>query len=140
MENPGIREALTIEKAFWQSKKERRLSELREKAMRDEVSALAGARAEGEVRGKVAMAQGKNFKQDQLPVNEWLVLLCLIVFISCTTGYGSLLGFVKGLIGNAKEEILSGKPGHSKSPDHRGSFLAQRAGAKALRIAGKSIA
>jgi len=57
MDNPGIRKALTIEQAFWQSKKERRLYELREKAMRDEVSALAGAMAEGEARGKVEMAQ-----------------------------------------------------------------------------------
>ena len=53
MENPGIRKALTIEQAFWQSKKERRLYELREKAARDEISALAGARAEGEARGKI---------------------------------------------------------------------------------------
>ena len=53
MENPGIRKALTIEQAFWQSKKERRMYELREKAVRDEVSALAGARAEG----KAEMAQ-----------------------------------------------------------------------------------
>ncbi|MDN5327165.1 MAG: hypothetical protein PWP41_1861 [Moorella sp. (in: firmicutes)] len=52
MENPGIRKALTIEQAFWQSKKERRLYELREKAIRDEISALAGARAEGEARGE----------------------------------------------------------------------------------------
>ena len=57
MDNPGIRKALTIEQAFWQSKKERRLYELREKAIRDEVSALAGAMAEGEARGKVEMAQ-----------------------------------------------------------------------------------
>lgn len=56
MEYPGIRKALTIEQAFWQSKKERRLYELREKAIRDEISALAGARAEGEARG-IAMAQ-----------------------------------------------------------------------------------
>ena len=52
MENPGIKKALTIEQAFWQSKKERRLYELREKAIRDEISALAGARAEGEARGR----------------------------------------------------------------------------------------
>ena len=56
MENPGIRKALTIEKAFWQSKRERRLYELREKAMRDELSMLAGVRAEGEAKGK---AEGK---------------------------------------------------------------------------------
>jgi len=53
MENPGIKKALTIEQAFWQSKKERRLYELREKAIRDEISALAGARAEGEAKGRV---------------------------------------------------------------------------------------
>ena len=57
MDNPGIKKALTIEQAFWQSKKERRLYELREKTIRDEISALAGARAEGEAGGKVAMAQ-----------------------------------------------------------------------------------
>jgi len=47
MENPGIKKALTIEQAFWQSKKERRFYELREKAIREEISALAGDRAEG---------------------------------------------------------------------------------------------
>lgn len=52
MENPGIRKALTIEQAFMQSKKERRIYELIEKAKRDEISALAGARAEGEARGE----------------------------------------------------------------------------------------
>jgi len=52
MVNPGIRKALTIEQAFWQSKKERRIYELIEKARRDEVSALAGARAEGKAEGK----------------------------------------------------------------------------------------
>jgi len=52
MDNPGIKKALTIEQAFWQSKKERRLYELREKAIRDEISALAGARAEGEAEGE----------------------------------------------------------------------------------------
>jgi len=56
MDNPGIKKALTIEQAFWQSKKERRLYELREKAIRDEISALAGARAEGEAKGE---AKGK---------------------------------------------------------------------------------
>jgi len=59
MENPGIKKALTIERAFWQSKKERRLYELREKATRDELSMLAGARAEGEAKGKAeGMAEG----------------------------------------------------------------------------------
>lgn len=60
MENPGIRKALTIEQAFWQSKKDRRLYELREKAIRDEISALAGARAEGEARGEArGVARGE---------------------------------------------------------------------------------
>ena len=57
MGNLGIRKALTIEKAFWQSKKERRMYELREKAVRDEISALAGARDEGKAEGKIEMAQ-----------------------------------------------------------------------------------
>ncbi|MQL53263.1 Rpn family recombination-promoting nuclease/putative transposase [Desulfofundulus thermobenzoicus] len=52
VENPGIRKALTIEQAFWQNKKERRIYELREKALRDEISALAGARAEGRAEGE----------------------------------------------------------------------------------------
>ena len=52
MEYPGIKKALTIEQAFWQSKQERRLYELREKAIRDEISALAGAKAEGEAKGE----------------------------------------------------------------------------------------
>lgn len=52
VENPGIKKALTIEQAFWQNKKERRLYELREKALRDEISALAGARAEGEAKSR----------------------------------------------------------------------------------------
>lgn len=52
MTNPGIKKALTIEEIFLKSKKERRIYELIEKARRDELSALAGARAEGEARGK----------------------------------------------------------------------------------------
>ncbi len=47
MGNPGIRKALTLEQIFLKDKKERRLYELREKAGRDEISTLAGARAEG---------------------------------------------------------------------------------------------
>ncbi|MCL6561074.1 MAG: Rpn family recombination-promoting nuclease/putative transposase, partial [Firmicutes bacterium] len=57
MDNPGIRKALTIEQAFMRNKQERRMYELREKAMKDEISMIAGAMAEGEVKGKVAMAQ-----------------------------------------------------------------------------------
>ena len=53
MKNPAIRKALTIEEAFWRSERERRLYELREKALRDELVMLDGARAEG----KAAMAQ-----------------------------------------------------------------------------------
>ncbi len=60
MGNPGIRKALTIEQAFMQSKKERRIYELIEKAKRDEISALAGARAEGEARGEAkGMVKGE---------------------------------------------------------------------------------
>ncbi|MFZ5598195.1 MAG: Rpn family recombination-promoting nuclease/putative transposase [Bacillota bacterium] len=57
MDNPGIRKALTIEQAFMRNKQERRMYELREKAMKDEISMIVGAMAEGEVRGKVTMAQ-----------------------------------------------------------------------------------
>ena len=63
MDNPGIRKALTIEQAFWQSKRERRLYELREKAVRDELSMLAGARAEGEAEGE---AKGKATAQEAI--------------------------------------------------------------------------
>ncbi|MEG3071365.1 MAG: PD-(D/E)XK nuclease family transposase [Candidatus Syntrophopropionicum ammoniitolerans] len=45
MINPGIKKALTIEEIFLKSKRERRIYELIEKARRDELSALAGARA-----------------------------------------------------------------------------------------------
>ncbi len=60
MSNPGIKKALTIEQIFQKNKRERRVYELREKAYRDELSALAGARAEGEAAGEargVKMAQ-----------------------------------------------------------------------------------
>jgi len=53
MDNPGIKKALTIEQIFLKSKKERRLYELREKAFRDEISMVNGAREEG----RVEMAQ-----------------------------------------------------------------------------------
>jgi len=57
MENPAIRKALTIEEAFWRSERERRLYELREKALRDEIIMLEGAKTEGKVEGKAEMAQ-----------------------------------------------------------------------------------
>ncbi|OAT80355.1 Rpn family recombination-promoting nuclease/putative transposase [Desulfotomaculum copahuensis] len=57
VDNPGIRKALTIEQAFMRNKRERRMYELREKAMKDELSMIAGAMAEGEAKGKVIMAQ-----------------------------------------------------------------------------------
>ena len=57
MGNPGIRKAMTIEQIFFKNQQERRLYELREKAARDEISMVAGALAEGEAKGKVAMAQ-----------------------------------------------------------------------------------
>ena len=47
MANPGIRKAMTIEQIFFKSKKERRLYELREKASRDEISMVTGAKEEG---------------------------------------------------------------------------------------------
>jgi predicted transposase/invertase (TIGR01784 family) len=52
MRNPGIKKALTIEQIFMKSEKDRRIYELIEKAKRDEISALAGARAEGEAKGE----------------------------------------------------------------------------------------
>lgn len=57
MANPGIRKAMTIEEIFFKNKKERRLYELREKAARDEISMVVGAKEEGKAEGKVAMAQ-----------------------------------------------------------------------------------
>ena len=57
MENPAIRKALTIEETFWSSERERRLYELREKALRDELVMLEGAKAEGKAEGKAEMAQ-----------------------------------------------------------------------------------
>ncbi len=52
MGNPGIRKAMTIEQIFFKNKKERRLYELREKAVRDEISMVVGAKAEGKAEGK----------------------------------------------------------------------------------------
>jgi predicted transposase/invertase (TIGR01784 family) len=52
MENPAIRKALTVEEMFWRSKRERRIYELQEKALRERLSALAEATAEGEARAK----------------------------------------------------------------------------------------
>ena len=57
VENPAIKKALTIEEAFWRSERERRLYELREKALRDEIVMMDGARAEGKAEGKAEMAQ-----------------------------------------------------------------------------------
>ncbi len=56
MTNPGIRKAMTIEQIFFKNKKERRLYELREKAARDEISMVTGAKEEGKAEGK---AEGK---------------------------------------------------------------------------------
>lgn len=44
--NPAIKKALTIEEIFKKDETERRLYELREKAIRDEISMVQGARAE----------------------------------------------------------------------------------------------
>ncbi|SHE69639.1 conserved hypothetical protein (putative transposase or invertase), partial [Desulforamulus putei DSM 12395] len=57
MGNPGIRKAMTIEQIFFKNQQERRLYELREKAARDEISMINGARAEGLVEGKAEMAK-----------------------------------------------------------------------------------
>ncbi len=53
MENPAIRKALTVEEMFWKSERERRIYELQEKALREKLSALAEARAEGEAGGGI---------------------------------------------------------------------------------------
>lgn len=52
MENPGIKKALTIEQAFMRNKQERRIYELREKAIKDELSARLGSEAKGRAEGK----------------------------------------------------------------------------------------
>ena len=52
MGNPGIRKAMTIEQIFFKNQKERRLYELREKAARDELSMIVGAKAEGKMEGR----------------------------------------------------------------------------------------
>lgn len=53
MENPGIKKALTIEQAFMHNKQERRVYELREKAIKDELSDRLGS----EARGKTVASQ-----------------------------------------------------------------------------------
>jgi len=53
MTNPGVRKAMTIEQIFLKNKKERRLYELREKAARDEISMVTGAKEEGKAEGKI---------------------------------------------------------------------------------------
>ncbi|AEF94664.1 Conserved hypothetical protein CHP01784 [Desulfotomaculum nigrificans CO-1-SRB] len=60
MGNPGIRKAMTIEQIFFKNQQERRLYELREKAARDEISMVSGARAEGKAEGKAeGLVEGK---------------------------------------------------------------------------------
>jgi predicted transposase/invertase (TIGR01784 family) len=60
MTNPGVRKAMTIEQIFLKNKKERRLYELREKAARDEISMVTGAKEEGKAEGKIeGRAEGK---------------------------------------------------------------------------------
>jgi predicted transposase/invertase (TIGR01784 family) len=60
MDNPGIKKALTIEEAFMRNKQERRIYELREKAIKDELSARLGAEAKGKAEGKTeGIAEGK---------------------------------------------------------------------------------
>lgn len=50
--NPAIRKALTIEEIFRKSDAELRLYELREKALHDEATMVAGAKAEGRAEGR----------------------------------------------------------------------------------------
>ena len=51
---------ITIEQIFLKNKKERRLYELREKAARDEISMVTGAKEEGKAEGKIeGRAEGK---------------------------------------------------------------------------------
>jgi predicted transposase/invertase (TIGR01784 family) len=57
MDNPGIKKALTIEQAFMRNKQERRIYELREKAIKDELSARLGSEAKGRAEGRAEMAQ-----------------------------------------------------------------------------------
>ena len=52
VENPAIRKAMTIEEMFHKSALERRLYELREKAILDELSMMDGARTEGRAEGE----------------------------------------------------------------------------------------
>ncbi|MDI6813286.1 MAG: Rpn family recombination-promoting nuclease/putative transposase, partial [Desulfitobacteriaceae bacterium] len=51
--NPAIKKALTIEEIFKKDEAEFRLYELRQKAIHDEVSMVAGAKAEGRAEGRV---------------------------------------------------------------------------------------
>lgn len=53
VEVPGLKKALTIEEIFKKSEKERRLYELREKAIRDEISMVAGAEERGMAKGRI---------------------------------------------------------------------------------------
>ncbi|SPF51899.1 conserved hypothetical protein [Candidatus Desulfosporosinus infrequens] len=53
MSNPAIRKALTIEEMFKADASERRLYEMREKAFLDEISNVAGAKEEGEAKGRI---------------------------------------------------------------------------------------
>lgn len=52
MSNPAIRKALSIEEIFKADAQERRIYEMREKAILDEISNVEGAKAEGKAEGK----------------------------------------------------------------------------------------
>lgn len=65
MGNPGIRKAMTIEQIFFKNQKERRLYELREKAARDEVSMVTGAKAEGLAEG-LAKGEAKGLAEGEV--------------------------------------------------------------------------
>lgn len=50
--NPAIKKALTVEEVFRKAELERRIHELEEKAVRDRISMVAGAKAEGIIEAK----------------------------------------------------------------------------------------
>ena len=78
MENQAIKKAMTIEDMFYKSAMERRLCELREKALLDELSMMDGARAEGEAKAKqdaIIKFMATRFKADPPSVKEKVQVL-----------------------------------------------------------------
>jgi predicted transposase/invertase (TIGR01784 family) len=78
MENQAIKKAMTIEEMFYKSAMERRLYELREKALLDELSMMDGAKAEGMVEAKqddIIKFMVTRFKTDPAGVKEKVQVL-----------------------------------------------------------------